>query len=62
MNLSNDEINDREEGQGEPGGNKGGDNGINPSQITAWLWMRTQSSFGMWRSDSPASTIWIIGQ
>ncbi len=61
-NLSNDEVKDREEGQGGPGGNKEGDNGTNPSQITAWLGIGTRSSFGMWHSDSPASTIWITGQ
>jgi hypothetical protein len=36
-NLSNDEVDDREEGRDGPGSNGGGDIGISPSQITAWL-------------------------
>jgi hypothetical protein len=39
--MSNDMVNDREEGRDGLGNNKGGDTGINPSQIIAWQGSRT---------------------
>jgi hypothetical protein len=60
--MSNNEVEDREEGQDGPGGNEGEDNGISPSQITAWLGMQMQSSYGMWHSNSLGSIPWIIAQ
>jgi hypothetical protein len=35
--MSNNKVNNREEGCNGPGSNRGGDIGISPSQITAWL-------------------------
>jgi hypothetical protein len=59
--MSNDVVDDKDEGHDGLGDNEGRDIGINPSPIIVWQRMQVRNIFVTWHSDNPGSTILTIG-